>query len=242
MNLTDPDERAIASAEYVIGLLQGDDLQSFEAQLQQDSELATGVATWRDRLLPLTVKATAITPSEDLWNRISLFLPGNEPETVLDGRTFTAPRVVAKRQWWNSLGLWRTVSALALTATVVMGVYISQRPPEVRVYLAVLKSPAQQTGWLVHSGTAGAVRLVPLDPGATVPVGKSLQLWTQPSGVTAPIPIALIDPGTAFEISAERLPGFGDEQLFAISLEPIGGSPTGLPTGPILFAGSTKAL
>ncbi|MFK7966762.1 MAG: anti-sigma factor, partial [Burkholderiaceae bacterium] len=74
------------------------------------------------------------------------------------------------------------------------------------------------------------------------PQDKTLQLWTQPAGAEAPIPIALIEPGTPIELSAEQLPGLGAAQLFAISLEPTGGSPTGLPTGPILFAGNTEPI
>ena len=38
----------------------------------------------------------------------------------------------------------------------------------------------------------------------------------------------------------ETLPPPGTDQLFEITLEPATGSPTGRPTGPVLFKGNTS--
>lgn len=245
MNMTNPEDRDIACAEYVIGLLEADDRAAFEKQLSSDAELAVAVSRWREQLTGLNARVTPVEPSSDLWTRIEAALPSQPTQSTLQNRAQTAARTqktAPRRSLWNSLALWRTISAVAVAACVAMFTLVSTPKPEVRVYVAVLKSPEQATGWLVQARESGKVRLVPLNPQAQVPQDKTLQLWTQPAGAEAPIPIALIEPGTPIELSAEQLPGLGAAQLFAISLEPTGGSPTGLPTGPILFAGNTEPI
>ena len=53
-------------------------------------------------------------------------------------------------------------------------------------------------------------------------------------GVIAADRRSLIAPG--------RLPEIVSGQLFLISLEPAGGSPNGLPTGPVLYGGPVVAM
>lgn len=243
MNLHDAEDRVVASGQYVIGLLEESDRLEFEQALAKDAQLRAEVARWRDDLVGLTERVATTEPTAQLWNRIAQALPDKaHPVPVARPASPTKPATVETRGYWGSLGFWRTVSAVAVSIALILGGYIVQQPSEVRVYLAVLKSPDQQTGWLVKARTSGTIRLVPLDAATTIPVDKSLQLWTQPAGADAPMPIALVSPGQTLEIPLKQLPGLAGEQLFAISLEPQGGSPTGLPTGPILFAGNTEQL
>lgn len=238
MNLRDSEDRVVASAQYVIGLLEEDEREQFEAQLRTDPALRAEVARWQDDLLGLNAQIAEVEPSGQLWSRIAQALPEPGTQTGKPQNKATG----AGQGFWSSLWFWRFVSAAAVSVAVLLGTTLVQRPPEVRVYLAVLKSPDQRSGWLVKAGTAGMVTLIPLDTAVQVPSGKSLQLWTKPADASAPLPVALIDPGETLEIPVEQLPGLAREQLFAISLEPEGGSPTGLPTGPILFAGDTEQL
>ena len=48
-----------------------------------------------------------------------------------------------------------------------------------------------------------------------------------------------MDRARTLELPLKDLPPPGPDQLFEITLEPAGGSPTGRPTGPILFKGNT---
>ena len=64
-------------------------------------------------------------------------------------------------------------------------------------------------------------------------------------GITPPPqPLGLLDP--AQEISLQLDPqaeaGVGPSAALAVSLEPPGGSPTGLPTGPVIYQGPLLAL
>lgn len=244
MNLTDPDDRDLACAEYVIGLMEADDHEAFERRLSTDAELVAGVARWREQLSGFNAQTNPVDPSPYLWPRIESALPGQATVSQALHSRAQQPRQrpQPRQSLWNSLALWRTISAAAVAASIAMFALVTQPQPEVRVYVALLKSPEQATGWLVQARELGTIRLVPLNPQAEVAGDKTLQLWTQLAGADAPISVALIEAGAEIELSADQLPGLGPEQLFAISLEPAGGSPTGLPTGPILFAGNTEPI
>jgi anti-sigma-K factor RskA len=67
-----------------------------------------------------------------------------------------------------------------------------------------------------------------------IPQGKSAQLWAI-VGTAAPRPLGLFhEAGTRVEADARSATPMAPGTTFAISLEPIGGSPTGAPTGPVV--------
>jgi anti-sigma-K factor RskA len=66
----------------------------------------------------------------------------------------------------------------------------------------------------------------------TVPTDKDLELWALPKGETKPRSLGVLPP-SGRQLTAELAP---DTQLL-VSLEPKGGSPTGQPTGPVLYGG-----
>ncbi len=73
--------------------------------------------------------------------------------------------------------------------------------------------------------------------GIEAPSGRSLQLWSI-EGDAAPRSLGLIDTNKPVRRAMEAQPG----ALIAVSSEPPGGSPTGLPTGPVLYTGPLVAL
>jgi anti-sigma-K factor RskA len=69
------------------------------------------------------------------------------------------------------------------------------------------------------------------------------ELWALPQGA-APKSLGVIPPGAIVRVP---LPATAEELLtsipaLAVSLEPPGGSPTGQPTGPVLFSGSIERM
>ena len=65
-----------------------------------------------------------------------------------------------------------------------------------------------------------------------MPTDKDLELWALPKGETKPHSLGVFPP-SGRQLTAELAP---DTQLL-VSLEPKGGSPTGQPTGPVLYGG-----
>jgi anti-sigma-K factor RskA len=145
---------------------------------------------------------------------------------------------------WRSLRRWRATAVLGMAASLVLATLLVLRPAEQPVrYITLLQAPeTQRTGWVVETITGDRIRLVPIVAGTTVPTGKSLQFWTKPQGAERPTSLGLVQPGARVDLPVMRSPGVGEQQLFELTLEPEGGSPTGLPTGPILYVGRSVRL
>ena len=243
IDLHDADERTAAAGEYVLGTLAADDHAAFSAALAHDAALQSEVYAWQDRLLGLSAAAAAVTPRPQLWQRIDIAvgaLAAGVPLPVRAGAT------AVHAPWWQRLGLWQGVSALAVAASLLMAVLLVARttPPLVGArYLAVLQSPDKQAiGWVVEIEAGRALHLVPVADTGAVPAGRALQFWTKPQGAAGPTSLGLVQAGRPLEMAVSRLPDLGAEQLFEITLEPEGGSPIGRPTGPILYVGRTVRL
>ncbi len=222
---TDPQDLA---GEYVLGTLPLAARRALEAALPADAGLRAAVAQWEARLLPLTSLAEPVDPSPQLWGRIAGSLAARSQAAAAPGGA----------SWWDRLGLWRGLAAAGFAAAAAMAVFTVQGPgaPAPR-YMVVLAAPDNLSpGWVLQSGEAGKLRLVPLRS-TTVPAARSLQLWTKADGWTRPVSLGLVQPGKAVEVPLGGLPPLQPNQLFEITLEPEAGSPIGRPTGPILYIG-----
>lgn len=249
MTSAEPDDRTLLCAEFVLGTLSPQEHEQFLARLAQDPELQREVGYWQDRLLGLVARIRPEEPSGALWQRIEAALaatPSASPTTVpgVAAPPLQRPATSAARpSFWHRLAFWQGVSGLAVAASLLLAFLLVMRAPATLepTYVAVLQTPDMRAAWIVRADDRGPVRIQPIaDPGA-VPVGKSWELWTKGKNANAPTSLGLLHAG-ALEIPRAALPYLGDEQLFEVSLEPEGGSPTGRPTGPVLFIGKAQRI
>lgn len=241
IDLQDLEGRTAAAGEYVLGTLDAEDRAAFEDALSKDRELLAEVYGWQDRLLGLSARAAAAETGPALWPRIEASV-GTPAAPVRPPAARAAPL-----PWWQRLRLWQGISGLAVAASLVMAVLLVQQGPRDAAdgtrYVALLQSPDDQsTGWVVEVIAGRTVRLVPVAVAGAVPAGRALQFWTKLEGAAAPTSLGLVRAGQTIELPISRLPGVGVQQLFEITLEPETGSPTGRPTGPILYVGRSVGL
>jgi anti-sigma-K factor RskA len=247
VNPSDPEDRTVAAAEFVLGTLSDREREDFRVLMASDPALQAEVGFWQDRLLGLADRIEPVEPSSDVWLRIdaSLHASHTSRSAALPDPAQRAPApkpAYSSTRWWNRVNFWRGFSALTVAASLMLASLLMLREVEVPQarYVAVLQSPDKQAGWVVHAADREPVKLVPLaDPGP-IPPERSWQFWTKGKDAAAPTSLGLLRSGEAVEIPRERLPELGDEQLFEITLEPEAGSPTGRPTGPILFVGTAR--
>ena len=147
--------------------------------------------------------------------------------------------------WWASLGLWRALAfagfALAVALAITMLAPRSERPFE---SVVVVLAGANATPALVAVAERGsrylAVKAVaPID----VERDRALELWMQPEG-KPPLSLGVVAvPGIA-RIAVRAPAGIALQHVptLAVSVEPAGGSPTGTPTGPLLYTGRVERL
>ncbi|GAA0585310.1 anti-sigma factor [Craurococcus roseus] len=223
------EERDALAGEYVLGTLEAGAARDLEKSLAAgDAELREAVAAWETRLAPLTALAPQEAPPPDLWARIEAALPAAPGAAVAP-----PPRTPERRRSdpWRWLALGSSAVAAGLAALLLV------RPvPEEAPLMTVLLTSRDQPAWLVEADRGGALRLAAVNR-QPVPPDRVMQLWALPQGATAPTSLGLI-PSEAGQYSASTTairpsPGM----LVEITLEPPGGSPTGRPTGPVLFIG-----
>jgi anti-sigma-K factor RskA len=207
----------LLAAEYVLGALEGDERHEAERRLAIDPVFARSVAAWQQRLTPLASYAAPVPPPADLWQRIET---GIVPATTAD----ILPLRRRVRFWQAT-----TAGALAIAASLAAFIVLRQpTPPRVAVLsplvggAPVLMAEAETGGRLVVRPTAAIA----------VPTDKDLELWALPQGETRPRSLGVLPP-SGRQLTARLTP---NTQLL-VSLEPKGGSPTGQPTGPVLYGG-----
>ena len=137
----------------------------------------------------------------------------------------------------RGVGLWQALAAsLAAVAVLLGGLYFNQtRSVDQAQYVAVVTD--QQTGpvWLLQA-FARELRVSTVNP-RPAPAGNSYELWMLQGAGLPPVSLGLI-PGTGnavLPLNAAQLGVLAQTMTLAVSLEPAGGSPTGLPTGPVIF-------
>ena len=230
------DDRDALAAEYVLGLLSGAEAVEAERRIASDATFAAAVAAWRTRLADLDLTASPQQPGEALWTRIAsgLALPSAAGASA---RARPAPPGFLS-QVWDSLAFWRGLSAAAVAAAAAFVVLVGLRPapPDQPAFVAVLTTDAGRPGAVMHAYADGRVTLIPLE--MAIPQGRSLQLWSISTARPAPVAVGLMDQVRTIRLDLRQLTPDQLRQRFAVSVEPAGGSPTGLPTGPVVMQGA----
>lgn len=214
---------------YVLGLLRGDERRAFEADMAVDPVLASEVLAWEERLLPLALGIPPVDPDAPVWQAI-------EQGIAAPARS-VAPshRRAGWRDWfWDNLLVWRGLGALGVAAAIGLAVLLP-RPVPGPSMVAVLSA---KTGpvFTVAMRADGAMNIAPVGHAAPPP-GKVWQLWVVAKG-EKPVPIGFVQPGHT-TLPPNDVPAHlrEPEALIAVTVEPPGGSPTGLPDTPIVFSG-----
>jgi anti-sigma-K factor RskA len=215
------------AAEYVIGTLRGGARRRFESLLPAHALLREATRAWADRLMPLTLALPPVQPSGQVWRRIS--------DHIENGRKDAGSAQGA----WQRLSFWRGLAAFASIAAIGLAVLLANPaavPPPVVVVLAATNAagPSQPTSIVASiSGDGASLVTRPIVP-VSVQAGRSLELWAVPTS-GAPRSLGVL-PGGSGTVALRSKVLAGADTL-AVTLEPAGGSPTGLPTGPIVYAG-----
>ena len=215
------------AAEYVAGTMRGRARARFEALLPSHPALQRAMRAWQARLMPLTGALPEVPPPARVWRAI-------------EARLWPAP---ALQPWWQRLGLWRALSGTALAGVVGLGVMLSNPPPAQAPVVVVLESTgttAVNAATIVASlsGDGRALVTRTLTP-VSLTTDRVLELWSVPPSGN-PRSLGLISASGATVLKGDRLPATmlkGGTAALAVSVEPPGGSPTGVPTGPVVFAG-----
>jgi anti-sigma-K factor RskA len=224
MNYRAPELRRALAADYVIGLMPLTARRRFENLLVDDPNLRAEVARWQESLAGLTASLQPQPVPEHVWQAIVARI---EPQLL---------HVPEKRPFWS----WMRIAAIvcSLLVAIIIGVIWNRDKPD---FNAILVASDQRPALSVQAFE----HYLQIEPVAVASVesGRSLELWAiPPDGVPVSLGVIADDGKGRVELSDTQRRLLGTHTTMAITLEPKGGSPSGKPTGPILYKGQLASL
>ncbi len=226
---TDPEELSLFAGEYVLGTLDDASLREADLARATNRDLQQAILFWEEKLAALGSVADPAEPPADTWDAIA-------------ARLAPPPPTVRPIPWWEQVGPWRWATAGLAAVAAALAIYIAQPGNvPVRPMLAVLHDPSgTAAAWVATVGRDGldlraVARVAP-------PTHRVYELWAIASGRDArPRPLGVVTADGRLCIASLPSTVTAGATL-AISVEPPGGSPTGLPTGPVVFVGALGAM
>jgi anti-sigma-K factor RskA len=237
--LRDPlrDEDELLAAELAFGLLDADERGAAEARIDGDAAFAAAYRRWLGYAATMA-SGRDEAPRPSIWAAIEIRLPANDAAIPVTPATTV--------RWWQASTFAAVAAAVVLA---VIGVERSPLPAPAPV--VVQARPAAPLVAVLTGAPDKGVVTVSYDPISgrltSAPVGidvrgHSAELWVIPAG-QSPRPLGVIAAGAPgwTQAPARAIPVFAVGATLAISVEPVGGSPTGLPTGPVILTGKIVA-
>jgi anti-sigma-K factor RskA len=241
--MTREDQDRLA-AEHVLGLLEGEELGLADRLLASDEAFQSLVQQWRTRFAEWDNTAADVLPGEGLWQQIEAGLDAQPAVAAVrpaaSARRETSPGLL--RGLWDSLAFWRGFGLAGALAGLLlaMGVgYFAEKATRQPTLVAVLMSETNQPGAVLRTFADGRLELTPLGD-MEIPHNHSIQVWTFPDPNGAPVSVGVVQTARTVLLDPRNLPQPHSNQLFAISVEPLTGSPTGQPTGPVVMKGTAS--
>lgn len=227
MKLPDPEVRDSLCAEYAVGTLRGGARRRFETLLTRDPDLQRRLAGWQAMLPTERQRESLPQPAKAVWCGIRrrLGFPGPWREFF--------DRIAGWHGWAVT-----TMATLALAIGLGIGFETARRAelPSTGSGVSMMSGQDGEFLALVRIDSDRGMLRVALPGGLQPPAGKVFEFWHIAPGSRAPVSL-----GVQASLGGELAIRSGRRELLrrggtlAISLEPVGGSPTGLPTGPVLF-------
>lgn len=234
-----PDETPdLLIAEYVLGVLSREERDRVEAMIALEPRYQHAVAQWQGQFAEWLGQLPASSPPAGTWARI-------EQRVFADA----SPSPSRAADWWNSLGLWRWTTA-ALAAGLLASVLLLQQPASGPTSgstsgPALLARLEQTDGTTLFAAT--------INPGSRSVLfvsthhadwpGKNAEAWViAADGKPRSLGLLPANASTLLNVTPPLADLLASGAVLAVTLEPLNGSPSGQPTGPVVAQGKISSL
>jgi anti-sigma-K factor RskA len=222
------------AAEYVLGTLSREERISVAERRAADKALDQAILAWERRLGPLVETVSPVAPSANLYSKIRAQIGLAQHVVSLKAREQQLARRAAR--WRNA---FVGASALAACAVGILGYRELTGVGEARQYVAVLDRGDEKPAFLLTVDTRTKMCVITaVNPPAQA--DKTYQVWMVSDEMPKPKSLGMVNkPGEMQMMPMQSGPEMDlfMNASFAVSVEPMGGSPTGQPTGPVMFTG-----
>ena len=239
-DFTPEQERDLLAAEQALGVLDGGEAARARRMEADDPAFAAAVARWRGRLAPLAEETEPVEPPAGVM-------------AVVERRIGAAGDGANVVQLRRKLAAWRGLAGAAGVLAAALALIVMVRPVGLIEQPPAGQVQVQERGALVATmaGDSGPARLVAtFDPmsrnlvvaaaaGISAGSKETHELWMIPKGGTPKsMGVMPADKPMYAVLAPERAAEFTEGVMLAVSIEPAGGSPSGLPTGPVIASGA----
>ncbi|MDQ3289361.1 MAG: anti-sigma factor [Pseudomonadota bacterium] len=245
----EPDDDLLAG-EYVLGVLDAQGRKRVQGRIESEPGFAALVSAWEQRLGAWLGEIESVQAPSHVWPRV---------RTSLGWLSVQG----ARRGLWEDINVWRGATAAAIAAAAALAVvFLVNAPTPTPAPMpdpiattpapAPVATPSPVTTLQADDGSPaylasvdaqrGRVTVMPV-PSAPDAQGRVPELWLIAEGEPARS-LGVIDTAVAHEIQVpqELLAGLVPGSLLAVTLEPPGGAPQGVATGPITAKGAIERI
>ena len=216
MKLANPELKNRLASEYVLGTMKGAARRRFEAYLRADMALRAEVTRWEQHLMPLAARIPPVAPPARVWAQI---------EASIGAGAYPRPTGL-----WGSLAFWRglALAAAGVAATVLIAVAMQKSAVSEPTLMAVLAEESNAPRVYIEQPKAGLLVVTMIKPWS-VNAARSHELWVIAKN-GEPRSLGVINSSSDTRIvRAELDMRLVDGTQFAVSIEPPGGSTSGMP-------------
>jgi len=226
-----PEGDDLVAAEYVLGVLAHQERVVAGRRIETEKEFAVHVARWQKHFDCFSDDFQPVEPPAAL-------------KSGIDRRLFGEARQMQIPSLWSSLGFWRGLAAASLLlAAIAAG----------REFIPF---PRQSTGPMVASMEAAGSpykTMAVFDPDTDMlrlkmmegemPADHSMEIWLiADNGEPVSLGLMKRDGPTEMPVKPDMAARIRDGVRLSITAEPMGGSPTGKATGPVMASGVVRTI
>jgi anti-sigma-K factor RskA len=207
------------ASEYALGTLRGLARRRFERWRASTPFVDLRCRFWEERLMPLAKGLTPVQPPAHVWPAIQRRLNLTTQRRALRRiRSFALAASVVLMVGLAALLYWHSLPATRVTAAATISAKSGEHVWEVQVF--------GNTNRLVARAAKVPAR----------PAGHDYELWALPKGA-APVSLGILPAAGASSrtLTMIQTQALALSSQVAVSIEPLGGSSTGQPTGTIVY-------
>jgi anti-sigma-K factor RskA len=231
--MTELDDINALAAEYVLGTLAREERLAVATRRASERALDEAITAWERRLGPLGDVVAPVHPPANLYNKIRAQIGLSANVVSLKARE-TALMRRGNRWRGATLGM----SAIAASLAAIVGWQGYQHQQMQTQYVAVLQASAEKPGFVLTVDTKTKMFVISAISAPKQPK-KTYEVWLVNDKMPKPKSLGVFSEGDmeVMPVSKTADHDIMMDATYAVSLEPEGGSPTGTPTGPVLFSG-----
>ena len=214
------------AAEYVLGTLRGPARLRFDRLITDRADVRFAVWRWERHLNGFASCLEPRNPPRHVWRNIYHRVKPSQPA-----------KATLLRRW---RGFWLAIP----TAVAAAWLAVALLPAPAAERMAVFANQDAEALWVISADLDKGLIQTEAVNAPALASDSSYELWVLPDeGPPLSLGLLPLSAGSIdTPISAQLATALESAGRLAISLEPAGGSPTGIPTGPVVYVASLVTI